>query len=277
MTRHRSGRFRLRTCCALVATTAVLSLVFACNAISGADRLVLVDTFDAGRPVTLDGPTAETDARPRPDAAGPRVSFDAKGTAQKVVVVPETSLSWMHTFGANANAVVISISYEAGTTTAPTVNVGTTVIPILATPTFVGKGPIDVGFAFHTMAGALLSDVAGTTQTVTVTFGSSHASSATSLSFSDVGSLGSVVTNGGRIGPATVIVDSSVRSMVAVGFGGTNSNFSDFNETVVTNFVLDPFKTWPHLMGYAQGANGLQFTASVDGDWQAKAIELQPK
>ena len=198
-------------------------------------------------------------------------TFDAKGGGSSG---SGSSRSWSHVFGANANTIVVSISHE-NTVSSVTVSKGATsyTVPKLSGRTYVGSY---FGYdAYHTLAAAILpTGVRGDTWTVTVNFSSSVAASANSLSFNNVSALGNVVTSsGGSSDDPDLFVPSNNSSMVAVGFGGMDVDFSSFNQTQDSNYSFSAFSRWSHLSGHASG--GSRFQAS-GGKWSGKGIELHP-
>lgn len=213
------------------------------------------------------GMTTVPSLPPAPDP----VTFDAAGGGD---YGGGTTLSWSHTFGPDANAIVIPISHQGADT--PTVTIsGIGSVPVLSGPTYLGN--YTVYACRYSLAAAILpATVKGTTRTITVTFSGSEAGSANSMSFNGVGALGEVMVSSGSGSPTNpnILVPSNVSSMVACGFGGMNGNFSGFNRTEVDQWNFIEFQSWSHVIGYAVG--GQQFTATNGSKWAAKAIELHP-
>lgn len=198
----------------------------------------------------------------------PQVTFDSKGTADN----GSGDAGWNHTFGANANTIVIPYSHEADAT--PTIMCGPYSVPVLSGPSYVGNY---LGFnSRYSLAAAILpDDVKGTTRAITVDFpGGNAAFSGNSLSFNNVSYLGAVKSSNGSgsVNPK-ILVPSNAFSMVAGGFGGVEVALTDFNRTQdnIWNFVAG--NTWAHVIGHAQG--GLEFTA-LTNYWGGKFIELHP-
>lgn len=203
----------------------------------------------------------------------PTVTFDARGTEGSGGTAPTKTTS--HTFGPNANTIVIPISHTWSSPLTVTVTDGATNynVPVLSGPTFVGNY---FGFdSYYSLAAAILpTSVRGKTVTVTVTSAATTGAwSFKSLSFNDVAYLGAVRSSSGT-GAARMLVPSNAFSQVAGGFGGMDVNFSSFNRTQDLVTFFDAGQHWAHIMGHAQG--GLEFIATGAGKWVGKFIELHP-
>lgn len=203
----------------------------------------------------------------------PTTTFDARGTEGSGGVSPTKITS--HTFGPNANTIVIPISHTWSSPLTVTVIDGATNhnVPVLSGPTYIGTY---FGFdAYYSLAAAILpTSVRGKTVCVKVeSAAATGAWSFKSLSFNDVSYLGAVRTSSGT-GGARLLVPSNAFSQVAGGFGGMDVNFSSFNRTQDLATFFDAGQHWAHVMGHAQG--GLEFVATGSGKWAAKFIELHP-
>ncbi|MGA5542694.1 hypothetical protein ACPCIR_12650 [Mycobacterium sp. NPDC051198] len=203
----------------------------------------------------------------------PTTTFDARGTEGSGGTSPTKITS--HTFGPNANTIVIPISHTWSSPLTVTVIDGAANhnVPVLSGPTFIGTY---FGFdAYYSLAAAILpTSVRGKTVSVKVeSAATAGAWSFKSLSFNDVSYLGAVRTSSGT-GGAKLLVPSNAFSQVAGGFGGMDVNFSSFNRTQDLVTFFDAGQHWAHIMGHAQG--GLEFVATGSGKWAAKFIELHP-
>lgn len=196
----------------------------------------------------------------------PPVTYDATGAGATGHV---TSLSWSHTIGAQAKAVIVAATME-GTGTA-TAKVGSTSMTQLAGPVgdYSGIGDYLVMFG-------LLNPPTGA-QTVSITFGGTDYAAANSVSYLNVSSFGSPVTATGNSASLAVTATSASGQMVAQAFAGLQSTISSYNQTSRYNAPYASGVHQPLLIGDAPGASTVNFTASqTSNPWAAAAVPLKP-
>lgn len=191
----------------------------------------------------------------------PPVLYDATGAGQSAA---SGNLSWSHTIGTGATAVLVGLT---GAGTSPTAKVGATSMTSLAT--------IVVATGIRIRVFGLLNPPTGT-QTITVTT-PGNTSGANSVSYNNVTSFGTGVTASGTGTSASQTVSSGARQMVFQMFGSDGAvlgdNFTLYNKTQRWN---DDVNEFPIVIGDAAGAASVNFTATAPGaaNWAGIAVPL---
>lgn len=205
----------------------------------------------------------------------PVVAYDATGTGDKKTA---TSWTWTHTIAADANAIVVLV----GEVSAPV-------------PSFIVKcGGVDMGLigecsAYH-FDGAYYSSVhlygllnpPTGTKTMTVTTSPAYGASAgcNSVSYKNVASFGSEVTNRGTTATPTITVPTTPGGMIVGGFGGYITEFTAGNgaKRFSSPWVYGSNRAFLYQDNPAQDrkTEATLKTAVNDGHWGAVGIPLNP-
>lgn len=192
----------------------------------------------------------------------PPVLYDATGAGQSAA---SGNLSWSHTIGTGATAVLVGLT-SAGAS--PTAKVGATSMTSLAT--------IVVATGDRIRVFGLLNPPTGT-QTITVTT-PGNTSGANSVSYKNVTSFGTGVTASGSGTGASQTVSSAAGQMVFQMFGSDGSSLGDditsYNQT--KRWGADLSISFPALIGDAVGVPSVNFTATAPGasNWAGIAVPL---
>lgn len=212
-------------------------------------------------------------------AAVRSVIFDAVGAGSNGT---GNTRSWSETIGSSASAALVlgSVLVQGGSLTAITAKVGTTsMTQLTGSPfTFLNSG----GNIFYLFAFGLTSPPTGA-QTIQVQFtgGTSWFAAANSLSYNDVSSFGTPVTNSASGTAASISASSSVGQRVAAVMstsGSTTGSFSSFSQTSRWNQAGVASTNRPTIIGDAPGASTVNFTstAPITGTWGALTVPLVP-
>lgn len=194
----------------------------------------------------------------------PSVTYDATGGGQAALAA---SLSWSHTTGANATAVIVGVATAIGEGVFGA-TWGSTPMTLLD---YSGAS----GAAYSIALFGLIIPAGGTTQTVTVNLLLSRNSSGCSVSYNNVQSFGAPVSQLSSTGTALSLnVPSYNGEMVAQVFYATL--LSAYNQTSRYNGL--PTAGDNLILGDAAGASpSVSFTATTTGaGWGAIGVPLSP-
>jgi hypothetical protein len=209
-------------------------------------------TFPANTAVYPQALGALRTGTPTHDAAGAG-SFPSGGGSA-------ASYSWSHTVGSSANAILIEFITNG---TVSSVKVGTAGAPLLGSKTVAGSV---VAYVYQ-----LLNPPTGA-QTITVTLTAASSFGGNSDSYNGVSSFGTVATNSGSAGVASVSVSSATgQTAVAAIFNDSASALTGFNQTSRWNNG-DSFGYG--VFGDAPGASTVSFSASAPAAWAAIGVSL---
>lgn len=189
------------------------------------------------------------------------VLYDTTGAGQSAA---SGNISWSHTIGAGAKAILVGLT---GAGASPTAKVGATSMTSLAT--------ILVATGIRISVFGLLNPPTGA-QTITIT-SPGNTSGANSVSYSNVVGFGTGVTASGTGTSASQTVSSAPGQMVFQMFGSDapslGEQFTAYNRTQRWNDEVNEF---PVVIGDAVGAASINFTATATGaaHWAGIAVPL---
>lgn len=205
-------------------------------------------------------------------------TFDAIGAGNQVLVANKGSISWSHTIGTAATAVVVSVNVQNNDTLAPTISatVGGSAMTLLGScPQF----SIQSGYYLYQWFFGILNPGSGS-KTVAVTFNSASAgyyTTAQSVSYNSVSSFGTVATATGSGTSPSLVVPSQSGDLVAQVFGGYTSNFSSYTQSARSTQNYGAGAGGPQIMGDGPGAASLTFgVSSASQPWAGIGVPLQP-
>ena len=188
-------------------------------------------------------------------------TFDAVGTGQAAA---GTSLSWTHTIGGAASAIVVAV--DAFSSTVPTISaqVGTTPMALLGSAQYRTGADTALVYLF-----GLLNPPTGT-QTITVITFPNEYLVGNSISYNNVTSFGAAATNSGSSASPSLSVSAATNEMVVQAFGGFTTTFAAYNQTQRYNAPWANGVNLSFLMGDAPGASTVSFTCSeANSPWGA--------
>ena len=204
-------------------------------------------------------------------------TFDAVGTGQ---AADGTSLSWTHTIGGAASAIVVAV--DAFWFTVPTISavpaisaeVGTTPMALLGSAQY--RTGADTALVY--LFGLLNPPTGAQTITVSVTTSQTEYLVGNSLSYNGVTSFGAAATNSGSSANPALVVSAATNEMVVQAFGGFTTPFAACHQTQRYNAPWANGVNLSFLMGDAPGAGTGSFTCSeANSPWGAIGVPLIPK
>lgn len=200
------------------------------------------------------------------------VSYDSTGAGAGVSGTTAATLSWAHTITGNAVVVALTMQSNLSTTTA-TAKVGTTSMTKLGNSAQFTNGS---GYFVSVVLFGLLSPPTGS-QTVSVTMNSgTNYCVANSVSYKNVSSFGSVVSNTGASSVPALSVPSGTGQMVTEAFTTWSTNPSGYTQTSRYSQNVNAFggASRGFLIGDAPGASTVNFSAASSDQWAAIAVPM---
>lgn len=200
------------------------------------------------------------------------VIFDSVGS--KAVGVA-SSWSWTHSFGVNANALIVYVYFEYSSAPgALTVKVGTTVIPQLVSLTVGSSSGITTVIQAYGMlnppSGAMSAQLASGSVGMTMN----------SVAYQNVSAFGTPITNSGHStsltsGSVTAQSPQLISQMFTLGLSSSDT-LSAYNETIRSQITASGGSNYAMIIGDAPGAVGVNFSAtgSPSDFWGSIAIPL---
>jgi hypothetical protein len=199
-----------------------------------------------------------------------RAAFESLATGAQANA---TTLSWSHTIGAAAKALVVAVHAGAATLASPSATVGGTPMTLLSKYEYAANQ--------YLMLFGLINPPTGA-QTAVVTHSGAPYAGGTSLAYTGVSSFGTPVTSTGSGAAASLTVTSAAGQRVVQIFGNQGITagagaFTSYNQTSRYTHGNVSSAAFPTLIGDAPGASSVSFTAALPSQvWGGLAVPLIP-
>lgn len=196
-------------------------------------------------------------------------AFDAIGAGGSCYA-SDATITWDHDNSGDAVVVAMSLESNVSGTSASMTYGGEPMDPLGASPVYT-NAPWHVSVVLF----GLLDAPAGTHPVIATMDSGTDYCVANSVSYSNVGSFGTVVTGSGAASPPSLNVPSGSgqRALYAVTTWQTNP--SEFNQTErYLTTLAKPAR--PFLIGDAPGAASVNFSAALCDEWTAIAVPIIP-
>jgi hypothetical protein len=179
-----------------------------------------------------------------------------------------TSKSWVHTI--NGSCIVVSMSYY-GSVTAPvvTATVGGVSMTQLAVVPYVTSGS-----NYGRLVTFILMNPPQGAQTIVVNAPGQLYGGNNSVSYQNVSSYGTVVTNSGTAASAAITVPSAPNQMVAHAIAAWTTGLTNYNQTIRYSVNYAANVSLSFGMGDAPGAASVPFSLNAGGFWANTGISL---
>lgn len=185
-----------------------------------------------------------------------------------------TSRSELHTVGAGSGRAILAfINTHSANASRPSISTtcGGVAMTELGTITYYHPAT-----DYETVTAFGLLNPATGSQSIAATIGSSVQAALNSVSYNNVDSFGTVVTNSGLSGSATLSVPSAVGQMVSMAFSDYITTFSAFNQTSRWNVGWSSGANVSMMIGDAAGAPTVIFSATTATAFGAIGVPLIP-